>query len=171
MDDPATECGALFEATVFLSHFNDLPDPRQAVKVVYPLDEVLLLSLLAVLAGAEAFTDIARFGDKKLELLRRFRLFVDGTPPHDRIPATALPPRPGDRVPGRPGTSRFSCRWFPATHGVSDRAGPACTTPWRCPPCCFPLFSKASAPWSFNFSRLNTQLASAPVNASPAAAR
>ena len=53
MDDPATACGAIFEATAFLSHFNDLPDPRQAVKVVYPLDEVLLLSLLAVLAGAE----------------------------------------------------------------------------------------------------------------------
>jgi len=59
--------------------------PRQAVKVVYPLDEVPLLSLLAVLAGAEAFTDIARFGDKKLALLRRFRPFLDGTPPHDRI--------------------------------------------------------------------------------------
>jgi hypothetical protein len=58
---------------------------RQAVKVVYPLDEVLLLALLAVLAGAEAFTDIARFGDKKLALLRRFRPFLDGTPPHDRI--------------------------------------------------------------------------------------
>ena len=85
MDDLATDCGAFFEATVFLCHFNDLPDPRQAVKVVYPLDEVLLLALLAVLAGAEAFTDIARFGDKKLELLRRFRPFVDGTPPHDRI--------------------------------------------------------------------------------------
>ena len=28
MDDLATECGALFEATVFLSHFNDMPDPR-----------------------------------------------------------------------------------------------------------------------------------------------
>ena len=55
------------------------------MKVVYPLDEVLLLSLLAVLAGAEAFTDIARFGDKKLALLRRFRPFLDGTPPHDRI--------------------------------------------------------------------------------------
>lgn len=85
MDDLATDCGAFFEATVFLSYFNELPDPRQAVKVVYPLDEVLLLSLLAVLAGAEAFTDIARFGDKKLELLRRFRPFLDGTPPHDRI--------------------------------------------------------------------------------------
>ena len=85
MDDLATDCGAIFEATVFLSHFNDLPDPRQAVKVVYPLDEVLLLSLLAVLAGAETVTDIARFGDKKLALLRRFRPFLDGTPPHDRI--------------------------------------------------------------------------------------
>ena len=85
MDNPATDCGAIFEATAFLSHFNDMPDPRQAVKVVYPLDEVLLLSLLAVLAGAEAFTDIARFGEKKLMLLRRFRPFVDGTPPHDRI--------------------------------------------------------------------------------------
>ena len=85
MDNPTTDCGAIFEATAFLSHFNDMPDPRQAVKVVYPLDEVLLLSLLAVLAGAEAFTDIARFGEKKLTLLRRFRPFLDGTPPHDRI--------------------------------------------------------------------------------------
>ena len=85
MDDLATDCGAIFEATSFLSYFNDLPDPRQAVKVVYPLDEVLLLTLLAVLAGADAFTDIARFGEKKLTLLRRFRPFLDGTPPHDRI--------------------------------------------------------------------------------------
>ena len=85
MDDLATDCAAIFEATSFLSHFNELPDPRQAVKVVYPLDEVLLLSLLAVLAGAETVTDIARFGDKKLALLRRFRPFTDGTPPHDRI--------------------------------------------------------------------------------------
>jgi len=52
---------------------------------VYPLDEVLLLSLLAVLAGAEAFTDIARFGMKKLDLLRRFLPFRDGTPAHDHL--------------------------------------------------------------------------------------
>ena len=42
-------------------------------KVIYPLDEVLLLCLLAVLAGAETFVDIARFGNKKIELLRRVR--------------------------------------------------------------------------------------------------
>jgi hypothetical protein len=33
-----------------------LPDHRQAGKVNYPLPEVLLLILLEVLAGAEAFT-------------------------------------------------------------------------------------------------------------------
>ena len=85
MDDLATDCAAIFEATAFLSYFSDLPDPRQAVKVVYPLDEGLLLSLLAVLAGAETVTDIARFGDQKLALRRRFRPCLDGTPPHDRI--------------------------------------------------------------------------------------
>jgi len=77
--------GALGEAVSFLDHFQGLPDPRQLGKVVYPLDEVLLLSLMAVLAGAEAFTDIARFGQKKLELLRRFRPYRDGTPPHDAL--------------------------------------------------------------------------------------
>ena len=85
MDATTEDDGSLFEATVFLSHFKDMPDSRQPGKVIYPLDEVLLLVLLATLAGAEAFTDIARFGEKKLALLRRFRPFRDGTPPHDRI--------------------------------------------------------------------------------------
>ncbi len=77
--------GAIGEGVVFLESFRDLPDPRQAGKVVYPLDEILLLCLLAVLAGAETFTDIARFGTKKLDLLRRFRPFRNGTPAHDHL--------------------------------------------------------------------------------------
>ncbi len=85
MEDSAADDGALFEAVAFLSYFNDLPDTRQPGKVVYPLDEVLLLSLFAVLAGAETFTDIARFGDTKLALLRRFRPYRNGTPPHDTL--------------------------------------------------------------------------------------
>jgi hypothetical protein len=85
MEQSATDSGALGETVVFLHHFNDLPDHRQPGKVIYPLDEVLLLSLLAVLAGADGFTDIARFGAKKIDLLRRFRPFVDGTPPHDTL--------------------------------------------------------------------------------------
>lgn len=77
--------GAFEEAVVFLDHFEGLPDPRQRGKVVYPLDEVLLLCLLAVLAGAESIVDIARFGEKKRALLRRFRPYCDGTPSHDQL--------------------------------------------------------------------------------------
>jgi hypothetical protein len=85
MDGATTGCEAFDETVVFLSYFNDIRDPRQQVKVTYPLPEVLLLCLIAVLAGAECFTDIALFGVKKLELLRRFRLFKDGTPAHDHL--------------------------------------------------------------------------------------
>jgi hypothetical protein len=60
--------GAVGEGVVFLEYFRDVPDPRQAGKVTYPLDEIVLLCLLTVLAGAETFTDIARFGMNKLEL-------------------------------------------------------------------------------------------------------
>ena len=81
MEHPGEAHDALHEAVVFLSHFKDLPDPRQSGKVTYPLDEILLLCLLAVLAGAETITDIARFGEKKLDLLRRFRPFADARSP------------------------------------------------------------------------------------------
>jgi hypothetical protein len=43
-----------------LSHFEALQDPTLAGKVIYPPDEILVLS---VLAGAETFVDIARFGE------------------------------------------------------------------------------------------------------------
>jgi len=85
MDTEGTAFAAVAETTSFLHYFSGLPDHRQASKVDYPLPEVLLLILLAVLAGAEAFTDIARFGERKIELLRRFRPYVNGTPSHDHL--------------------------------------------------------------------------------------
>src|SRR5438876_4423736 len=85
MNGATAGCGAFGEAVVFLAHFRDLPDPRQRGKVTYPLDEVLLLCLLAVIAGADTIVGIARFGDKKIGLLQRFRPFCDGTPSHDHL--------------------------------------------------------------------------------------
>ena len=76
---------ASVETAAFLDHFKGLPDHWQSGKVTYPLDEILLLSLLAVLAGAEGFTDIACFCERKFGLLRRFRPFADGTPSHDHL--------------------------------------------------------------------------------------
>jgi predicted transposase YbfD/YdcC len=85
MEVVSCDVEAVAETVVFLRHFKDLPDVRQSGKVRYPLAEVLLLCLLAVIAGAETITDIARFGEKKLDLLRRFRPFREGTPAHDHL--------------------------------------------------------------------------------------
>ena len=59
MNEVTADCAAWHETVVILSHFKDLKDPRQQGKITYPLDEVLLLCLLAVLAGAETIVDIA----------------------------------------------------------------------------------------------------------------
>ena len=85
MDTLAWAVAAGFETTVFLGHFKDMPDDRQPGKVAYRLDEILLLALLSILAGAEGFTDMARFGQKKLPLLQRFLPFANGTPSHDHL--------------------------------------------------------------------------------------
>src|SRR5258707_7086607 len=85
MVSDGTRLAEIAETTSFLHYFSGLPDHRQAGKVDYPLPEVLLLILLAVLAGAEAFTDIARFGERKIELLRRVLPHLNGTPSHDQL--------------------------------------------------------------------------------------
>lgn len=70
---------------VFLSYFEPVEDPRQAAKVLYPFEEILLLVLCAVISGADNWTSIALYGQKKLDVLRRFLPFVDGTPCHDQL--------------------------------------------------------------------------------------
>ena len=81
----ATAAEAFDRVVDFLESFEALDDPRQRAKVLYPLDEILLLVLLGVVAGCECWVEIARFGEKKLDLLRRFRPFTDGTPSHDQL--------------------------------------------------------------------------------------
>jgi predicted transposase YbfD/YdcC len=69
----------------FLTHFSELCDPRQEIKLVYPLPEILLLTLCAVLSGADGWVAISIYGSRKLALLRRFLPFSDGTPSHDQL--------------------------------------------------------------------------------------
>jgi len=69
----------------FLEHFAALPDPRQSKKVLYPLDEVLLVTLCAVLCGADGWVSVALFGRQKLDFLRRFLPFANGIPSHDQL--------------------------------------------------------------------------------------
>jgi len=51
----------LNEGIVFLDHFAGTEDPRQQAKVIYPLSEVLLLCLLAVLAGGRRPLRMSRY--------------------------------------------------------------------------------------------------------------
>jgi hypothetical protein len=69
----------------FIDHFSAFEDPRQAWKVVYPLPEILLLVLCATLAGAEDFVEIARWGRRKLEFLRRLLPYARGIASHDTL--------------------------------------------------------------------------------------
>ena len=46
----------------FLASFDALDDPRQQAKVLYPLPEILLLCLCAVLGGADSWVEVALYG-------------------------------------------------------------------------------------------------------------
>jgi predicted transposase YbfD/YdcC len=73
------------QSVAFLEYFSGLADPRQAGKVLYPLDEIMLLVLCGEVAGAEGFPDIALWGELHLDFLRRFRPFAHGIPSHDAM--------------------------------------------------------------------------------------
>lgn len=69
----------------FQSFMSDIPDPRQQSKVAYPLDEILLLCLSAVISGCDSFVEIAEYGDEKLDFLQELAIFKAGIPSHDTL--------------------------------------------------------------------------------------
>jgi predicted transposase YbfD/YdcC len=69
----------------FLEHFRNVPDPRQDRKVRFPLDELFLLVLCAVISGADGWVEVAEWGKKKLDFLRQFLPYTYGTPSHDQL--------------------------------------------------------------------------------------
>ena len=113
-----------------------------------------------------------------LHLLRcRFPRFVRGLRRHYgsvRLPAVVhhrrasldFSMRPTPRFVGGRRISRFSRRLLPYMLGVSDLAGYLRTLPLRYVGSCLPLFRTGSASRFYSFSRLNTQPARSPVNAS-----
>jgi hypothetical protein len=62
-----------------------LPDPRVERTRKHSLESVLVISLLAVICGADSFVGIERFGRAKSEWLSTFLDLPDGIPSHDTI--------------------------------------------------------------------------------------
>jgi predicted transposase YbfD/YdcC len=66
-----------------VAHFQDLEDPRSTVNRRHPLASVLVIALLAVLAGAGGPTAIAAWAATKQDLLARVLDLPNGIPGND----------------------------------------------------------------------------------------
>jgi predicted sugar kinase len=65
--------------------FSDIPDFRINRCKLHLLEDILMLSLCAVLSGAEDFDDIEEYGHQKEEFLKKFLQLPNGIPSHDTI--------------------------------------------------------------------------------------
>jgi len=65
---------------LLLRHFSELKDDREPWRIVYPLQEVLLLVTCATIASCDDFDDIVAWGKHHLAFLRHFSEFHNGIP-------------------------------------------------------------------------------------------
>lgn len=67
----------------FARYFADLPDPRATRTRKHRLDDILGITLCAVICGADSFEEIERFGEAREDWLRQFLALPHGIPSHD----------------------------------------------------------------------------------------
>lgn len=68
---------------VFNEYFAHIDDPRQAYKIKHILSEILFITVLAIIAGADDFHEIARYAKMKYHWLASFLKLPGGVPSHD----------------------------------------------------------------------------------------
>ncbi len=70
----------------FILHFSIIVDPRKDNhNKRHELSDILVLTILAVLCGAETWIDVEEFGIAKKEWLKTFLQLPNGIPSHDTI--------------------------------------------------------------------------------------
>jgi predicted transposase YbfD/YdcC len=95
-----------------LEHFGAIKDDRQRCKVMYPLDEVLLLVVCGTICACDDYDDIVLWGETHLDFLRRLSSFHWGLPCADWLRVVMNRVDPGlfsacfrsfvaDRLPGK----------------------------------------------------------------------
>lgn len=63
--------------------FGDCEDPRVQGRCSYPLIEIIVIAICAVIAGADAWTEVETFGKSKEAWLKQFLSLQNGIPSHD----------------------------------------------------------------------------------------
>src|SRR5258707_1953257 len=66
-----------------LKHFADVRDPRMKRTREHLLEEILLLTIAAVLSGASGWNEIEDYGRTKIEWFKSFLKLPGGIPSHD----------------------------------------------------------------------------------------
>ncbi len=91
------------ELKKLMEHISIIPDYRQAWKVEHKLSDILLLTICAVISGAEGWEDIEDFGETHLDFLskRLVRTVLIFTESSDQLS------RATDRVPGLPASPGY----------------------------------------------------------------
>jgi DDE family transposase len=80
MDRTLDEESPRARLALLLKHFSKLDDGREAWRILYPIQEVLLLVTCATIASCDDFDDIVEWGEQHLDFLRRFSEFYHGIP-------------------------------------------------------------------------------------------
>lgn len=75
--------------------FSLIEDPRIERTRVHSLSDILVLSVVAVIAGAEGWEDIEEFGKQKQSWLKKFLKLQGGIPSHDTISRVFRMLKPG----------------------------------------------------------------------------
>ena len=92
-------------------HFAQLTDPRRR-EVTYPLINIVVIAICAVLCGADDFVAIARFGRTKHDWLAKFLDLSSGIPSHDRFNVVLGAIKPAE-------FEKCLLSWITALHDIS----------------------------------------------------
>lgn len=65
------------------SHFGKLEDPRNSLLCRHKLIDILGVAILAVICGADEWTEIEEYGNSKIEFLEKYFELPNGIPSHD----------------------------------------------------------------------------------------
>lgn len=66
-----------------MEHFRDVTDPRINRNKEHRLEDLIIIAILAVICGADSWTDIEQFGNDKKDWLESFLTLPNGIPSHD----------------------------------------------------------------------------------------
>ena len=92
-------------------HFAELTDPR-CREVTYPLINIVVIAVCAVICGADDFVAIAKFGRTKRQWLAKFLDLSNGIPSHDRFNAILAAIKPAE-------FEKCLLSWITALHEIS----------------------------------------------------